>query len=322
MFIAKTPLRITLAGGGTDIESFSDLYGSDLISMAINKYIYIVCHSPISNEIILKYSKTEKVKNISKIKHKLIKQIFIDNNLKSKIEIASFADLESSSGLGSSGSFAVGLTNIVNRYLNNRFNKYELAKKAYISEKKVSNNLAGYQDTFISHYGGVKRFTSLPKSNSVKVSKLDINTDFLKLISKSFFIIDTGIRRSAAKILQKQVFKKNDPKKSNYMEILNLSTNIRKSILESNLKEFSYLNKIHWDLKIKKGSFMAHPTIINLIESLLIDCFDSCKLIGAGYGGYILGVSLNPLKSKNILNKLKLNYFQIEVSRGCQIFKI
>tara|TARA_X000000950_G_scaffold286932_1_gene397358 strand:+ start:8627 stop:9592 length:966 start_codon:yes stop_codon:yes gene_type:complete len=321
MIISKTPLRITLAGGGSDIWSFSKYHGSHVISMAINKYIYIVCNEITARQIILKYSKTEVVTKINQIQHKLIKQIFIDNKFDNNVEISSFADLESNSGLGSSGSFAVGLTNIVHTFCKRKKSQnYVLASKAYESERKTSKDLVGYQDTFIAQYGGITEFKSMPKSEKIKVKKINLNKKFLNDLTESIFIIDTGIRRSANNVLSKQVY--NESKNKSYIEIFQLAKEIKKTLINSNLKEYSYLNKLHWDLKIKKGNFIVHPDIRDLIDKLLIDSLHSCKLIGAGYGGYLLGISLNSNKTNYKLKKLGLNFFQINLSNGSELFSI
>jgi D-glycero-alpha-D-manno-heptose-7-phosphate kinase len=317
MIIAKTPLRITLGGGGTDLDTFKNNYGSDIISMAINKYIYIVIHNINSEQYILKYSQTERTNQLQKIKHKLIKQIVKDQRFDNKFELSSFADLDAKSGLGSSGSFSVGLTSIIHLIEKKKISNYKIAAESYRSEKKISDNAVGYQDHFISTFGGIKRFYSHPRSGNINSEDLKISNKFKTKIEKSFFLLDTGIKREAYKILylQKQY-------KTNNLDILKLSKLIRISLLSSNLKEFSYLTNIYWQLKLSKGKFMAENSIVDKINYLKKDCFNSCKLIGAGYGGFILGVSLNIDKSKKILKLNNIPYFQIKVSEGLKLLKI
>ena len=136
MIISRAPLRITLAGGGTDLPSFSDNFGGKVLSAAINKYVYVSVIRPFDKSIILKYSQNEKVNNIKNIKHIYFKKILEKFKIPKRIEITTLADIPSGTGLGSSGSFSVALLSSINRLNKIRVNKLKIAEQASILEIK------------------------------------------------------------------------------------------------------------------------------------------------------------------------------------------
>ena len=255
MIIAKVPLRITLAGGGSDLPSFADLYGSHVISMAINKYIYIVLNKNYKNNIILKYSKFEQIDNVSKIKHNLIKNIFIHNKIKSHVELSSFAELPAQSGLGSSGSFAVGLIGALKRFRGVKKSIKDIAYEAYQIESNLENKSIGYQDHFISAFGKISEFKSKNSSKIVQNS-LNLGKTMIDDIEKSFFVVNTNISRKAPKVLIMQDISKNNNKKkiANYIKIYDLAAKMRRALVNNDIEEYSYLNKQHWQNKLEKGN--------------------------------------------------------------------
>ena len=321
MIIAKVPLRITLAGGGSDLPSFADAYGSHVISMAINKYIYIVLNRNYKKNIILKYSKFEQIDNVSKIKHNLIKNILIHNKIKNHIELSSFAELPAQSGLGSSGSFAVGLIGALKKFRGLKKSIEDVAYEAYQIESNLENKSIGYQDHFISAFGKISEFKS---KNSLKIIKSSLNIDKIMIdkIEKSFFVVNTNISRKAPKVLIMQdISKKNNKKKiANYIKIYDLAAKMRKALLNNDIEEYSNLNNQHWQNKLEKGNFIVSKPALKIIDDLMYEnIFHSSKLIGAGYGGHILGISMKPKNTERYLKNKGYKFFKIKVSEGLKI---
>ena len=290
--------------------------------MAINRYIYIILNYNYNDNLILKYSKYEVVKNVKQIKHNLIKRIFLKYNIKSHIEMSSFADLPAQSGLGSSGSFSVALIGALNKFYKNKINIKKIVHEAYLMETESENYNVGYQDHYIAGYGGVSEFKS-KNSIDIKHYNFKISKDTLSKIEKSFFLINTKIERKAASVLINQNInlEKNKDKLNNYLNIYDLASKMKYELLDGNLHNYSLLNRKHWENKISKGSFMSDKSIIDQIENYLSkNIFHSGKLIGAGYGGYILGISFNTKRTTKYLNDNGINFFKIKASDGIKIY--
>jgi D-glycero-alpha-D-manno-heptose-7-phosphate kinase len=160
MIIVRSPLRISLGGGGTDLPSYYTKHGGYLISAAINKYVYITLHDNFADDLIIKYSKFERVKNRKEIEHPIIREAFdlvgIDHV---GLELSSMADIPSGTGLGSSSSFTAAVLKALHVYKKNIISTRELAEQACDIELNRLKEPIGKQDQFISAYGGITEFT-------------------------------------------------------------------------------------------------------------------------------------------------------------------
>ena len=201
MIITRSPLRITLGGGGTDLPSYYKEFGGFLLSAAINKYIYTSVLEPYSDGIYLKYSKREKTDNIDNIKHPIIKEVLkkFKQNSK-KIEITTLAEIPSGTGLGSSGSFTTSLMKCM--YLLNKKNisKSKLAEEACDIEINKLKEPVGKQDQYIASYGGLRVF-SINNRGKVKVSNLNIKDKTKQLLENNLLLFFTGYTRLSSSIL-------------------------------------------------------------------------------------------------------------------------
>ena len=158
MIIVRSPLRISIGGGGTDIPSYYEKKGSFFISAAINKYVYVTITKPFEKGIYLKYSKIEKINNIKDINHKIIKEVLYKQLKENKIEITTLTDIPAKTGLGSSGSFTTALIKAVYSFNQKMIGRRELAEEACDREIKKLKQPSGKQDQFISAYGGISEF--------------------------------------------------------------------------------------------------------------------------------------------------------------------
>ena len=207
MIISRTPLRISFAGGGTDIPSFyrKNNYGC-VLSAAINKYIYVSVkkHSEIFTEKIrLNYSDTENVDSVNKIKNPIIRACLKHLNINENIYISTVADAPGSSGLGSSSAFCVGLLNALYTYKGLNVSKNKLAEEAATIEIDVLKRLIGKQDHYAAAFGSIN-FFKFHSDEKISVKPIDENSQNVKMIFNNLYTFYSGINRDASKILESQ----------------------------------------------------------------------------------------------------------------------
>ena len=323
MIISKTPLRITLAGGGTDLPSYYKKNSGYVLSLAINKYIYISLNKTFVDSFQLKYSEYEKVKKISHIKHNLIRESFKHFKIRDKLEIASIADVPSGTGLGSSGSFGVGLFNVLSKYKNLNFSKRELAiESSKIEMEKLKANV-GHQDNIIAAYGGITE--QVYQSDKIKIKKLKTSSEFRNVISNNLVMVYTNFERSASKILQKQNIlskEKNLEMITNLNNTKELGFETKKLIINNNFKEYYKILKEHWKIKKSRDKNITNSKIDQMYEYGIKNGAESGKLIGAGGGGFLLFFTHNKNKLISAFNKKKVREFEFSISdEGTQILK-
>ena len=285
MIISKTPLRISFIGGGTDHLINENSYGS-VIATSINKFIYLSLIHNHEKKFLINYSSREKVDEIRQIRHSIVRETLKHFKITSPIEIHVAADITSrGSGLGSSGTFSVGLINLLAKYRKINLTKKEFAEIAYYLETRKCKNISGKQDQYQSAFGGFNQIFFYP-DGSVKVKRLKIKTDRVKKFEKNLIIFNTNKTRKSANI-QKQLS-------------FNKATRVEFKILNSLLNNFKYeLNYgdidncgriMHqaWEIK-KKVSLGASNTLINkLYNSAIENGALGGKILGAGGGGFLL----------------------------------
>jgi D-glycero-alpha-D-manno-heptose-7-phosphate kinase len=310
MIIIRTPLRISICGGGTDLPSYYNIKDSFCISVAINKYIYIIINNSFRKGFHLKYSRTEFKKKIHKIKHPIFREALNHFKIKNQnIEIISIAELQSGTGLGSSGTFTVGLVNALAKYKKKKISKKQIADIACdIEINKLKQNV-GKQDQFIASFGGVKKFI-FKKNKPVRISNVSITKKNLNKFRDSMLIYYTGITRSADSILKNQ---NKQTKKNNLKIITNLdivkrnAIEIEKNLIKGNIKKIGQIMHFHWETKKKRDKKVTSKRINDIYSYALKNGAIGGKLIGAGGGGYLMFIT----KQKNKLEK-SLKKFNLE----------
>lgn len=254
MITIRSPLRITLGGGGTDLPSYYNKHEGFVLSAAIDKYVYVSLLKTFARGINLKYSKMENVQELSDIKHPIIKEVLNYFKFeKPKIEITSFADIPSGTGLGSSGSFTTALIKSVAVHQRINLSQSELAELAcYIEIEKLGEPI-GKQDQYIAAYGGLTQFT-FKKDNKVKVEPLDIDQDTIYDLQDNLVLFFTGFSRSASNILNDQNVKskKNDEYMiENLHYVKDLGFKVKEALKKKNTNLFGELMLDHWEHKKK-----------------------------------------------------------------------
>src|SRR5580704_12740619 len=165
MIIARSPLRLSLGGGGTDLPSYYREHGGFLIAAAIDKYVYITIHQTFITDLIIKYSHMERVASVDEIQHPIVREALKLVGIKeTNLEISSMADIPAGTGLGSSGSFTTALLKALHTYRKNLVHPGELAAQACEIEIDRLGEPIGKQDQYIASYGGITCFRFLPNN--------------------------------------------------------------------------------------------------------------------------------------------------------------
>lgn len=323
MIISKTPLRITLAGGGTDLPSYYKKNSGYVISMAINKNVYISLNKTFVNYFQLKYSDYEKVKNINYIKHNLIREQLKYFNIKDKLEISSIADVPSGTGLGSSGSFGVGLFNALQKLKKLNLSKREIALKSSKIEMEKVKARVGHQDNIIATYGGITEQNY--SSKSIRINKMKITKNFQYVVNNNLVMFYTNLNRSASDILSKQdKLSKLDNKKiiNNLNETKKLGLEVRKLIIEDKFHEYDRILHEHWKIKKLRDKNISNSKINQMFDFGIKNGAISGKLIGAGGGGFFLFYTKDKKRLIKAFRRRKVPDFAFKLNfKGSEILK-
>ena len=288
MIISRSPFRITLAGGGTDLPAFYKKYGGAVTSMALDKYIYICFKKKLlDSQVRVQYLKTEIVENANKLSHERARAALQHFGVLEGCEIASVADLPAKSGLGSSGSYLVGLINCLQVYKKRNLNKHEIADIACHIEMEKLQEPVGKQDQFIASYGGIRTF-NISTSGKVEVSELNLDQNTVHSFVNRCRIYYTGLQRGASKILKSQTKnRKNFDDKM--LKIRDLGFQFVEALENQNFDKYGMLLDDHWRYKRQLSAQMSHSKVDSVYnylknESLIL----GGKIIGAGGGGFLM----------------------------------
>jgi D-glycero-alpha-D-manno-heptose-7-phosphate kinase len=288
MIITRTPFRISLCGGGSDISSFYKKHGGCVLSAAINKYMYITTHPSFQKDkTVLKYSKTEIVNNIDDIEHIYFKAILKTLHV-SGVEIASIADIPAGTGLGSSSSFTVGLLHNLYSYNNIFVSKKQLANEACNIEIEILKQPIGKQDQYAAAYGGLNFFIFKP-DHSVSIEPIFLNRSSLSKIQQRLMMFYIAGTRSASSILIEQ--KKNVKsglQEKNLIKICELTLTLKNTLQAGDIDALGPILHESWILKRSLAAGITNSEIDSLYEKALNNGAKGGKLLGAGGGGFLL----------------------------------
>ena len=306
MIIARSPLRISLGGGGTDLPSYYREHEGFLIAAAIDKYIYVTINRPFNEGIYLKYSEIEHVKTVDEVSHNIIREALKLENLNTpQVEISSIADLPSGTGLGSSGSFTTALLKALYAYRHRHINPEELAELACSIEIDRLQEPIGKQDQYIASVGGITCF-AFHKDNSVTFAPLKISRETFHALEDNLLLFFTGFSRSASEILKDQHVKsqKNDMDMLNNLHFVKEIGYLSKDALESgNTDKFGELMHQHWEHKKKRSGGMSNQNIDAWYETALKNGAIGGKVVGAGGGGFLMFMAHDAAKLRSAMTK-------------------
>lgn len=291
MIITRSPSRISLGGGGTDLPSYYRQHTGFVIAAAIDKYVYITLHQTFVDDLIIKYSQMERVKTLDEIRHPLIREAFrLAGVAPSYLEIASMSDIPAGTGLGSSGSFTTALLHALHTFKRAILHKEELAQQACHLEIDVLKEPVGKQDQYIAAFGGITCFHFLP-DDRVELEPLHLSAETLTNLEDNLILFFTGYSRSASQILQHQDALSRENDKSmieNLHYVKELGQAGKKALEAGDLRGFADLMHVHWEHKKKRSPAMSNSAIDQYYELARANGALGGKLIGAGGGGFLM----------------------------------
>jgi D-glycero-alpha-D-manno-heptose-7-phosphate kinase len=309
MIIARSPLRVTLGGGGTDLPSYYEKFGGFLIAAAIDRYVYITLHDTFVPDLIVKYSELERVPDATKLKHPIIREAFAFVGVDGRsLEMTSMADIPSGTGLGSSGSFTTALLKALHAHKKNLVHPAELAAQACEVEIDRLKEPIGKQDQYIAAYGGITCFKFL-ENGKVEAWPLKLSKETRDNLEDNLLLFFTGYSRSASAILKEQDVKSKSDDKSmidnlHFVKDLGLQSQI--ALEKGNLAEFARLMDVHWQHKKQRSGGMSNPKINEWYDSAMSNGALGGKLIGAGGGGFLMFYAEDKTKLRNAMTKAGL----------------
>ncbi|HMG04616.1 MAG TPA: galactokinase, partial [Chthoniobacterales bacterium] len=291
MIITRSPLRISLGGGGTDLPSYYRKHGGFLIAAAIDKYVYINIHRRFGGGFLLKYSQLEEAATIDEIKHPIIREALKLAGIQERnLEITSMADIPASTGLGSSGSFTTALLKALHALRKNLVHPAELAEQACEIELEKLAEPIGKQDQYIAAYGGITCFKFLP-DGGVEAFPLKISEETLFNLEDNLLLFFTGYSRAASKILKEQDDKSKNSDEAmleNLHLVKDLGLQSQKALENDDLPEFARLMNVHWQRKKERSEVMSNTEIDSWYQTAMNHGALGGKLIGAGGGGFLM----------------------------------
>ncbi|MEY4385789.1 MAG: hypothetical protein RLY20_1072 [Verrucomicrobiota bacterium] len=291
MIIARSPLRISLGGGGTDLPSYYEQHTGFLIAAAIDKYVYITLHDTFVADLIVKYSKLERVPDAGRLEHPIIREAMALLGIKGQsMELTSMADIPAGTGLGSSGSFTTALLKALHAWKKNLVHPAELAEQACDIELNRLHEPIGKQDQYIAAYGGITCFKFLP-GGKVEAWPLKISEETLYNLEDNLLLFFTGYSRSASAILKEQDSKSKAADSSmieNLHFVKDLGFQSQRALETGNLNEFARLMDVHWQRKKERSGGMSNAKINEWYDLAMANGALGGKLIGAGGGGFLM----------------------------------
>ena len=304
MIIARSPLRITLGGGGTDLPSYYQEREGFLISAAIDKYVYITLHETFEEGFFLKYSKFEKCMEIDEIQHPIIREALKLLNWKGTgLELCSMADIPAGTGLGSSSSFTTALLRALHTMKGNIVSTRTLAEEACEIEMNRLQEPIGKQDQYIASYGGITCM-NFHRDGYVWVDPLRISDETLYNLEDNLILFFTGFSRSAGTILKEQ-----DDKTKNHNEdmiknldfVKNLGYQSKEALEKGDLDTFADILNVHWEHKKKRSGGMSNPQIDEWYNLAMQNGAMGGKMIGAGGGGFLMFYTKDKVRLRNAM---------------------
>ena len=292
MIITRSPLRVSLGGGGTDLPSYYRQHTGFVISAAIDKYVYITLHETFSQELLVKYSQLELAESVDQIKHPIVREALrlVDVGPRPYLEIVSMSDIPAGTGLGSSGSFTVALLRALHAWKKNFIPRQELAEQACHIEIDRLGEPVGKQDQYIASFGGITCFQFLP-DDRVEVAPLLLESETLANLEDNLLLFFTGFARSASAILAEQDTRtrQQDADMIAQLDLVKqLGCESKAALERGDLRRFAEIMHVHWEHKKARSRSMTNSHIDEYYALARRNGALGGKLIGAGGGGFLL----------------------------------
>jgi D-glycero-alpha-D-manno-heptose-7-phosphate kinase len=309
VIITRTPLRISLGGGGTDLPSFYERAGGFVIAAAISRYIYVSLNRMFNKGYFLKYSDVENAPTLQEVKHPIFREVLSRHDGQGHIEIASLADVPAGTGLGSSGAFTVGLLKAMYEHKHQHPSAEALAQEACDIEINVLRRAVGKQDQYIAAVGGLTCFDFQP-NGSVEIKPLAISTDTLIDLESNLLMFFTGYSRDADRVLCDQ-HERSLCAETSIMQNLQFVKQLglaAKGALESgDTSQYAALMREHWAHKQARSCGITSQHINDLHALGMANGALGGKLVGAGGGGYLLFYAEDPARLRRTMGRVGLD---------------
>jgi len=312
MIITRTPYRIPLAGGGTDLDFYYKKRGGLFISATFNQFVFaIILRRQIDDKVLIQTTDTQFARSTNQVKHGIIREILKFFKIKNKIQVGTFATLPTSSGLGSSSSLIVGIIFGLSKMLRIKLSKKKIAKIAIFIERKKLKFQGGWQDQIISSYGGINKI-KISKKGQFTVQKINIKKKILNKLERKLILVFTNETRDSSRIIANQ---KLDQKKTIriYDEIKSYVRITEIALKRGDYKKIGEIFHEHWKIKKKLSKYISNSKLDRIYLNLLKEkSFIGGKLIGAGGGGFYLMVTEDINSSIKYLKSRKINFTRLK----------
>ena len=323
MIISRTPFRVSFAGGGSDMREYYQNFGGAVLSVTIDKYIYLSMHPYFNeNKIFLKYSGNELVDKAEDIKHRIIRHVFTNLNI-SGVDLNSSADIPAGTGLGSSSAFTSGLLNLTYSYLGKYISRESIAKMACEIEIEQLGEPIGKQDQYACAVGGLN-FIEFLDNEKVIINKVKLPKDKFNQLEDNLMMFYLGNTRSASEILSEQ--RKNiissEAKNDNLHKMVKLAYDLQSELMSGNIDSMGEILHTGWLYKKELASQISNPQIDYYYEKALAAGAQGGKLLGAGGGGFLLFYVQKEKQTdvKNALSDLMELPFKFDSSGSTIVF--
>ena len=305
MIIARSPLRITLGGGGTDLPSYYREHEGFLLAAAIDKYVYVNVMRPFTPGIYLKYSKLEHVELIDEVKHPIIREALRMLDFRTpQVEITTLADIPAGTGLGSSGSFTTALLKALYTHRKRHLHQEELAELACHIEIDLLGEPIGKQDQYIAAIGGITCFT-FHQDDKVSATPLVISMDTMFDLEDNLILFFTGVSRSAGSILKDQQIRSQNNEADmlkNLHFVKELGYRSKEALESGDMILFGELMNEHWEHKKLRSGGMSNPQIDDWYDLAMKNGAIGGKLVGAGGGGFLMFMAQDRNKLRHTMS--------------------
>jgi D-glycero-alpha-D-manno-heptose-7-phosphate kinase len=291
MIFTRTPFRITMGGGGTDLPAYYSKHGGFVFAAALDKYMFISLNRPVVDDLVrVKYTKSEMVRHREELQHDIAKEAMRITGIENSLEIVSMADVPAGTGLGSSSAYAVGLLNALHAMKKEAISVEGLAEEACDLEINRLGKPIGKQDQYMAAFGGL-RVLEIDPRGAVKVRSADIKENTRDELNRNLLLFYTGTSRCADTILAEQS-RGAERRKPEVIESMHVIKELGYRILEAaesgNITEIGLLFDQHWKFKKRISAGMSNPRLDELYQAALAAGALGGKITGAGGGGFFL----------------------------------
>lgn len=288
MIITKTPLRVSLFGGGTDFPAYYEKHGGCFLSTAIDKFIYVIIKARFDSKVRVGYSVTEMVDNASEVKHDLIREALLLTGITNGVEISTMADIPSEGcGLGSSSAVTVGALHAMAADRGRNIGDDALAVAAVKIELDTLKSPIGIQDQIVTAFGGMRFFEIVRGADHLEVKNTLYSSSVINYLNARLMLFYTGITRKANGILAEQ--KRNMSQNEELLyDIKHIAYTAHDALKAGNYDEIGQLLHKSWKLKKQLSSTISNPEIDAMYKTARKAGALGGKISGAGGGGFML----------------------------------